>query len=437
MTASPRFLARRGEAASVLRWASSLIRVVGLLLVGLLLLTGHRSVSPGTWVVQLSVYALLCLGTAAWCLLDLHPALRPRRPRLHTPVLAVVVVAGGLGCALPDGDSLLSFAMIGTMIAATEAALLPACAVAVGGILAASIGAVAYGDNLGTLLGYPLLVVVGLLVGRNRRGYQVQAEQSAALLAQFEQLQEQQRRTEVLDERARIAREIHDVLAHSLGALGIQIQVARAVLTDSRDVDKALETLAAAQRMASEGLVETRRAVHAMRTDQLPLDQEITRAADTHTRRHGAAVAVSLDLDGPLRPLPPDATLALLRIVQEALVNAAKHAPGAPVELHLRSTGALTAVTVTNPITDPAALPVTGPTRTPAGTAADHGTTGVGGSVGGGYGLIGMRERLRLLNGTLTAGPQGDIWTVTARLPHPAVPHPAGAPTAGPGRLNP
>ena len=75
-------------------------------------------------------------------------------------------------------------------------------------------------------------MVAGLIIGRNRGAYRIQAEQAAQLLAQREQLQAEQRRADLLDERARIAREIHDVLAHSLGGLGIQIQAARAVLTD-------------------------------------------------------------------------------------------------------------------------------------------------------------------------------------------------------------
>jgi signal transduction histidine kinase len=89
-------------------------------------------------------------------------------------------------------------------------------------------------------------------------------------------LQAEQRRADLLDERARIAREIHDVLAHSLGALGIQIQAARSVL--HKDADQASDLLAAAQQMAAEGLVETRRAVQALRTDTLPIDEELATA---------------------------------------------------------------------------------------------------------------------------------------------------------------
>ena len=99
--------------------------------------------------------------------------------------------------------------------------------------------------------------------GRNRAAYRRQAEQSAALVTQMERLHAEQRRAAVLDERTRIAREIHDVLAHSLGALGIQLQAIHA-LTEQGDTGRALGLLGQAQRMAKDGLAETRRAVHAL-----------------------------------------------------------------------------------------------------------------------------------------------------------------------------
>ena len=123
------------------------------------------------------------------------------------------------------------------------------------------------------------------------------------------------------------------MLAHSLGALGIQIQAARAVLTDHGDVAKAEEILSTAQRMAADGLVETRRAVHALREDNLPLAEQLARASDTHAERF--RVPASFATGGPARPLPPDATVALLRVAQESLVNAAKHAAGQPVSVRL------------------------------------------------------------------------------------------------------
>ena len=247
-----------------------------------------------------------------------------------------------------------------------------------------------------------MIVVSGLLIGRNRGAYRVQAEQAAQLLAQRDQLQAEQRRADLLDERTRIAREIHDILAHSLGALGIQIQAARAVLTDQGDIARADEILAAAQRMAAEGLVDTRRAVHALRAGTLPLDEELARVSDTYAQRYH--VAASFDVGGVAAPLPPDATVALLRIAQESLVNAAKHAEGQRVSVHLDYSDTDVRLTIRNDL--PPGTGVTGPTAVS--------------TVNGGYGLTGMRERLRLLNGTLQAGRRDNQWVVTAELPRTA-----------------
>jgi signal transduction histidine kinase len=270
----------------------------------------------------------------------------------------------------------------------------------VAGILPIWIAGPINGATLGTLAGYPLLIVACLSFGRNRRSYRVQAEQAAALLEQHERVRAEQRRADVLDERARIAREIHDVLAHSLGALGIQIQAAKALLTDHRDVDRAVESLATAQRMAADGLTETRRAVHALRVDTLPLGEEPADAVDTHRQRYH--VPVTFETSGPARALRPDASLALLRTAQEALVNAAKHAPGQQVAVRLDYGEADVRLSVVNHLNGAGA-----PVRKPGST--------------GGYGLTGMRERLRLLNCTLQAGPRDDEWAVTAELPLAAV----------------
>jgi signal transduction histidine kinase len=248
-------------------------------------------------------------------------------------------------------------------------------------------------------VGYPLLLVIGLLMGHNRRAYRLRAEQSAAMVVQLERLRAEQRRADVLDERTRIAREIHDVLAHSLGALGIQIQAARALLTDHGDVDRAVGVLTVAQRIASDGLGETRRAVHALRTDSLPLDDELAAMAATHRQQHGTAV--ELTVEGSPVPLPSEQTLCLVRTAQESLTNAAKHAPRQPVTLRIRHED------------DDVTLAV--------GNALDEDRATEGGpafaTVDGGYGLTGMRERLLLVGGTLTAGPADGGWVVTARVP--------------------
>src|SRR6202012_4769527 len=107
----------------------------------------------------------------------------------------------------------------------------------------------------------------------NIRAHRVEAEQTAELLAQAEVPRDEQAQVATLQERTRIAREIHDVLAHSLGALGLQIELIRAVLTDSDDTPHAVELLAQAHRMTTPGLTETRRAVYALRGDTLPLPE--------------------------------------------------------------------------------------------------------------------------------------------------------------------
>jgi signal transduction histidine kinase len=157
--------------------------------------------------------------------------------------------------------------------------------------------------------------------------------------------------------------------------------------------------LAAAQRMAAEGLTETRRAVHALRTDTLPLDQVLATVTSTFAQRYG--VAATLRTDGTPRSLPPDATVALLRIAQEALVNAAKHAAGQPVTVLLDYRAADVRLTVRNDITP---FP-------PNDSDAPVSTANTG------YGLTGMRERLLMLNGTLETGRHEGQWVVTARLP--------------------
>src|SRR6185437_8781279 len=231
------------------------------------------------------------------------------------------------------GTFLIIFGLVATLAAGSDAAVAASLAVTAAGVLATEVSALAFGGNLTNMVALPALLVSGLLIGRNRGTYRIQAEQAAALLAQREQLQAEHRRADLLDERTRIAREIHDVLAHSLGALGIQIQAARSVLTDYGDVDRAVEMLTAAQRMAAEGLTETRRAVHALRADTLPLADELAKATSSYAERYH--VAVSLDTEGDPRPVPADATVALLRVAQEALVNAAKHGAGKPVTVRL------------------------------------------------------------------------------------------------------
>jgi len=383
-----------------IRWS---IRAFGFALVGVLTFIVQPSGATAV-KAQFVGWVVAGLGLLAWSLVDSYPAAARYRGRALPVILGVIAVAAGFTCTAGSNENncaslLVSMATAGAGI---EIDVPASWAVTVAGILAIEANWLIYRDGtsqVSVFLLYPTIPLVGLLLGRLVRSRRVQAEQSAELLAQTQQLLASRGQADVLGERARIAREVHDVLAHSLGALSIQIQAARAVLTDHKDVDRAVEILLTAQRMAADGLTETRRAVHALRTDSRPLDEELRRATAVYGERYD--VQISLGVGGSPRPLPPDATVALLRTAQEALVNAAKHAAGQCVSVNLDYAAGDVRLTVVNGLAE-------GRER-----VSGHGQ----GTLTGGYGLTGMQERLRLLNGTLVAGPRDGQWAVTAELP--------------------
>jgi signal transduction histidine kinase len=378
-----------------------LIRFTGFAVIGILALINPPQHVPDQLLdraIQIACFSVVGVALVTWVLLDEFPRYRRRGLPI---VLCVIAAASGLTAVTAgSGQSLVAYAAVAAVAAGADfdppSDIAAAVAVAAAGILPIWIAGPLLGSTLATLAGYPLLIAACTSLGRNRRHYRVQAQQAAALLEQYERVRAEQRRADVLDERNRIAREIHDVLAHSLGALGIQIQAAKAMLTDHRDIDRAVDALSTAQRMAADGLTETRRAVHALRVDTLPLGVELDGVMDTHRQRY--RVPVTFGTSGAARPLPPEASLALLRTAQEALVNAAKHAPGEDIDVRLHYGERDVRLTVVNRLNGAAAA-VLGP------------------SSAGGYGLTGMGERLRLLNGTLRAGPRDGDWAVTAEVP--------------------
>ena len=407
----------------MLRTVSWLVRLTALAVVGVTTFV-HSPASAPVLAAQATAFVLGTAGLSVYAIIDYRFPPAAGHVRLLPAALALTAAAGGV-CASPHGPRLIAFGLIATLAAGTDTGPVTSWAITGIGVVAVEIGVLVWSASIAFAFGYPLLLIVALLGGLTRRSYRVQAEQSATLLAQVEQLRAGQREVAVLNERTRIAREIHDVLAHSLGALGIQIQTARAVLSDQRDIDRALGILEQAQRIANDGLGETRRAIHALRSDARPLAEELTRLAETHRARHQAAVTVNVD--GDARPLPPDAALALLRTAQESLVNAAKHA-GGQAGISLRFGADQTTLTVTSPL--PGAPPPEDrrPGDLPPGEwrPADHGaqltagpmtTEGLMKTADSGYGLVGMRERLLLLGGTLTAGPHDGQWIVTAQVP--------------------
>ncbi|WUF49845.1 histidine kinase [Streptomyces sp. NBC_00483] len=241
--------------------------------------------------------------------------------------------------------------------------------------------------GLGLTTGLP--VVAGILSRSKQRALEavIVAAESSERAAQAEA------RTAVLTERSRIARDVHDVLAHSLAGINMQLELADALL-DTGDLDKVREANHKAHSMVKESLKQAQWTVHALREDALPLVETLTAMLESSGHRDALTVI------GPVRPLSARGTQNLLRIAQEALTNAGRHAPGGTVAVRLTFAQASTTLTVRN------------------GAATREVTAGLG----SGMGLIGMRERVALLDGTLTAGPvpegpDAGGWQVEAVIP--------------------
>jgi signal transduction histidine kinase len=408
---------RRRYSPGVVRTMQWLLRTAAVIVIGVetLAFGRGRGTTADATAATATALAVSCIAMALWALLEARGELEARRGTVLPLLLTVIAVAAG-AVSTRHGSSMIGAVLVAVVAAGTQTELATSWYIAGAAAVAVTAGALATDAGTGTVLGYLLLVLVALLAGHQRRSYRVQAEQSALLLQQVEQLRAEQRRVAVLDERARIAREIHDVLAHSLGALGIQIQAARALLEDhdcgngdghsgNRDtsVERADEVLSVAQRMAGDGLTETRRAVNALRTGTAPLDQQLATMAQEHRRLHRSAVR--LRIDGGPAPLLSEQTLAIARAAQESLTNAAKHAPHQEIQIVVLYEEDAVTLTVANTLA---------PGREGEGT--DAAATGFA-TVNGGYGLTGMRERLLLLGGTLTAVLDDGRWTVVAKVP--------------------
>jgi signal transduction histidine kinase len=350
--------------------------------VAAVVLSAHGAIAPG--IAELAIAAAAMIG---WWASDRLPA--PWAGRSLFACLTAITAVGGFAATSHHDTSVLALAIVSMLAVGADLPLAGMLVAFLAGVLSIEIGAIAYAHtDLGTVLGYPALLAGLAVAGRYRRAYRIQTEQAQALLAETRRAQFEAERAAALTERSRIAREIHDVLAHSLGALGIQLQATEVTLSEHHDIDRALRSLASARRLVDEGLTETRRAVRALRTDAPPLPQALAALVDD---RPGA-----LTVSGEPYALSPAAGLALLRVAQEAMTNAAKHADGQQAAIALEYTDTGVELRVENALGDAVAI--------------EHPNTT------GGYGLAGMHERLRLIDGELHAGPVDDRWVVCARV---------------------
>jgi signal transduction histidine kinase len=327
--------------------------------------------------------------------------------------MLVIAVASGIA-TMVDGPGWSANLVAGVALEAGST-LKPRTAVGVSlmGGLGFAIGGVIHGGYAyGLFNGLPTWIYVvfyaavlcAVTLGGVARGLRRdQLRQARLLLAQEKESSIQRERASALAERTRIAREIHDILGHSLADLSIQLEVADALLTEGADPAGALERIRHAHRLAADGLEDTRRAIQALRSDAPPLPDALAAIVGA-ARRDGEEAR--MEVAGSARPLPVVTSLALLRTAQEALTNAHKHAAGLPVTLRLAYGPDRVTLTVMDGSDD-------APSAGAAEAVGEEGLVGVS----GGYGLAGMHERLQLIGGSLVAGPVLGGWTVHAEVP--------------------
>jgi signal transduction histidine kinase len=338
------------------------------------------------WTYVRSMAALTAAGLAGAALTGLLPQ--------AVGFLAIFVALIGLGMELPPVPALLAGLVV---FAAANLSLFLSARLSVTNIVSNDVGAA-------------FLFTVGIFV-RSVRVSQAKASAAKAraedLLAQLQASQAAQAQAAALTERTRLAREIHDILAHSLAGLVLALDTAELLgrrgqvgqdEVDSDTVAKILGQVTRAQRIAREGLADTRRAISALRGDELPGPALLDRLVKDTSEATG--IHAALTVAGEQRPLSPEIGLALYRTAQEALINTAKYA-GRDGSAELRFTYGAGDVELA--IED--------------ARSADAAPPGPAGLTFGGYGLTGMRERAELLGGRLIAGPTDKGFRVLLWLP--------------------
>jgi signal transduction histidine kinase len=295
------------------------------------------------------------------------------------------------GVALVLGAAATGLGSVGGIVV-TEVALLIIVSIGTAFIPAAVVwiaaGAVAFGatwelDGAPASTGWSILIGALLAGGLGLLLREKSAERRIAELDLERRVD-----TAVAGERARIARDIHDVLAHSLGGLTIQLDALEVVAEKQRAGDDVIERIRRARQLAADGLVEARNAVDALRAFPDRVDEAITEVV---RRARGAGQRVTLSMSGDPRRLTAPLSSVLASIAVEALTNAREHAPGVQASVDLLVEPRQATLVVINE------------------TAAT--------TLGSGHGIRGMRERAELIGATLQAAGEDGTWIVKCVAP--------------------
>ncbi|MGH1525668.1 sensor histidine kinase [Leifsonia sp. L25] len=351
------------------------LNIFGAGAVGWSLVRAHSADRPA-WVLAVALFAV-----ATWLVRSVFTFVGWRRAALVLCLLSAVT--GAFVAPATDGIAIVPAAVAVLYLVGDPTWPLP-----LGGAVAAlaaalvAVGALPFGSPVAAVLGEMAGIVLAAFAGLSRRQFRL-TEQQGALL--------RERELAIREEAARvaIARDLHDVLAHSLGGLVIQLDAVDALL-EAGDAAAARERVVAARGLAADGLADARRAVAALRDPEGTATTTVV-AADfratlddlvaAHRTLGGSA---ALHESGTPRPLGSDQATALQRALQESLSNARKHAPGAPVDAVLDWQDERVLLTVSSPlIASPAATSpaATSPAATSRGAAlatsgGGHGSRG-------------------------------------------------------------
>ncbi len=378
----------RAQQDAVRRW----LRPVGPVVVVLLALSAAQAEPrPGlhgqSLTVLLAIIAFVGGGLGAM-------ATRRAPAGAQLPFVAVLFAGAiGLVALQPEGTGVFGL-LVGVALAGQHLHRRGTRGLAAVVLALMAVTAAVAGNHRSPLSGLLAVLALGSFVGLSLLAGRLQEAnlQAEQLLLELEETRDAHARAAALAERQRLAREIHDVLAHSLSGLVIQLDAAR-MLTGTGD-PRLAPTIERAHHLAKAGLDETRQAIGALRDEVLPGPPLLGTLVEDF--RHTTGIDCEFSVTGQERPLSPQTGLAVYRVAQEALTNAAKHGQPERVEVELRFGEGTTRLVVedTGRQGGPPAAP------DPAG-----------------YGLTGMRERAELLGGTLCAAPTDDGFRVDLVVP--------------------
>jgi len=326
--------------------------------------------------------------------------------RSRYPFTVAAVVAGTAVSEVATGGyhnsvvALAAFILVPYSLAAHSAGKRPMLAGLAAVVTAAAVSQAAQstphaaGTLASTIAGDAALIFVPFFAGLAMRQQRLRAQTLERLTEQLAREREERARTAVAEERTRIARELHDEIAHAMSVIAVQADAAEGAL--AKDPALVQRPLIAIRQTAREALADMRRVLGGLRGDEraeLAPEPGLARLGALLEQARAAGLAVELRVEGEPAPLPPPLDLTAYRILQEGLTNVRKHAAAHRVEVVIRYR------------------------RDAIGVEVSDDGAGAGASGGSGRGLAGIRERVALLGGEFVAGPRARGFAVRVTLP--------------------